>query len=530
MRLIEAYRGEGLRGFSNAVPIPHCQSVYGASRSGGRDYERPWDEEHQTAKAQDVRDRQEPLSPMKEYRKGGFEYGGVRIYRPLMEYTKQELEATLHRAGVPWVTDPTNTDPTLTVRNTVRHLMKRRLLPQAIDSGLDDQPSALKIAANTIRRKHQRRDEEAEALFQACDVITFNAHSGHLEVRLPLSTALSSPDVCRLSEHQQRVEIEFIGARLVRLLLNVVSPKDVISLQTLEAATDAMFGLSQKHPYADVFSAVTASAQWVEPSPLKLTAGGVLVERVKMPSEELPLPGAQPPMLDPEYIWCLSRAPYAKQLPEPSCAVPAAAAVTQVRTKERSSSTRHSRLGYLTKESANEGLSHDDLSRKPEWQLWDNRYWIQVFNQTDKPLVIRPFSADRALRLRRTIEANNDKESWWRLKRGLRYCGPPQARSTIPAIVDEDDNVLALPTIDFAPTVGQPGTESLTWRVRYKSIVLPVRMQDERVIALKEGMLEGVQSVSGKLAERKDSQSLKREGTERGKEENLVNARVDEYH
>ncbi|KAL8907355.1 MAG: hypothetical protein Q9207_001473 [Kuettlingeria erythrocarpa] len=494
MRLVEGYQGEGLRGFSNAVPIPHCHSVYGASRSGGRDYERTREEEDQTAKARDVRDLQEPLSPMEEYRKGGFEYGGVRIYRPLMEYRKQELEATLNRAGVPWVTDPTNTDPTLTARNTVRHLMQRRLLPQAIDSGMGHQPSALKIAANTIRCRHQRRDQEAEALFQACDVTTFNARSGHLEVRLPLSTALSSPDVCRLSEDQQRVEIEFIGARLVRLLLNIVSPKDVISLQTLEAITDAMFGISQKDPYAYLFPGVTASGEWAEPPPLKLTAGGVLGERVKTPSQVLPLAGVQPSILDPEYVWRLSRAPYVKQLPEPSCVVPAAAPGTQVRAEEQPSSTGHSGLGYSTEKSAREGLSHDDLSREPEWQLWDNRYWIQVFNQTDKPLIICPFSADRALRLRRTIKANSDTESWWRLKRGLRYCGPPQARNTIPAIVDEEDNVLALPTIDFAPTVRQSGTQSLTWRIRYKSVVLPARMQDEKVIALKEGMLGGAES------------------------------------
>ncbi|KAI4202743.1 MAG: hypothetical protein LQ346_001905 [Caloplaca aetnensis] len=509
MRLVEAYQGEGLRGFSNGVHIPHCQGVYGASRSGGRDYNRIWEEEDQIAKVRGVGDRQDLLLPMEEYQKRGFEYGGVRIYRPLMAYRKQELETTLHRAGVPWVTDPTNTDPTLTVRNTVRHLMQQRLLPQAIDSGLDNQLSALKIAANNIRRRHQRRDEEAKALFQACDVAAFNARSGYLEVRLPFSTALSSPDVCRLPEDQKRKEIEFIGARLVRLLLNIVSPKDAISLQTLETATDAMFGVSQKDRYADFFPGVTASGEWAEPPLLKLTAGGVLGERVKMPSEELPLPGAQLSMLDPEYIWRFSRAPYAKNLPEPSCVVPAAALVTQVKTEEQPSSTGHSGLGYSTEESAKEGLSHGDLSREPEWRLWDKRYWIQVFNQTDKPLTICPFSADRALRLRRTMKANNDMESWWRLKRGLRYCGPPQARSTIPAIVDEEDNVLALPTIDFAPTVGQSGTQSLTWRVRYKSIDLPARVQDERVIALKEGMLDGVESALWKVAEREDRQISK---------------------
>ncbi|KAL8761968.1 MAG: hypothetical protein Q9184_001954 [Pyrenodesmia sp. 2 TL-2023] len=491
MRLVEGYQGEGLRGVSKAVGIPHCIGVYGASRSGGRDYTMI-SEEKQTAKARDVGDRQKLLPPMEEYRQKGFEYGGVRIYRPLMEYGKQELEATLYEAGVPWVTDPTNEDPTLTIRNTIRHLMQRRLLPKAIDNGSYNQPSALRVAADTIRRKHERRDERAEFLFQACDVISFNARSGYLEVRIPLSTALNSLDLRLLPEDQQRTEVEYVRARLVCLLLSVVSPKEVISLQTLEAATNAMFGDVQKDCNADLLRELIAGGEWAKP--LKFTAGGVLGERVAMPSKELSLPGAQPSMLDPKSIWRLSRAPFPKHLPKSSCVVPPAAPVTQVRTEKSTSSVGHSGPGSFPKETATEEQLNENLFREPEWQLWDRRYWIQVYNPTNKPLKICPFDQDRRNGLGRLLNETENVEGSKRLRCALRSCGPPHVRHTIPAIVDEGNNVLALPTIDFAPATGKSEPKLPRWRVRYKSVVLPARVQDERVIAPTDGTLKGVDS------------------------------------
>ncbi|KAL8930981.1 MAG: hypothetical protein Q9208_000082 [Pyrenodesmia sp. 3 TL-2023] len=427
---------------------------------------------------------------MEEYRNRGFEYGGVKIYRPLMEYRKQELQATLHEAAVPWVTDPTNKDPTLTIRNTIRHLMQRRLLPKAIDSGSYNQPSALRIAANNIRRKHKRRDEKAHALFQACDVISFNARSGYLEVRFPHSTALSSPDLRLLPDDQQRTEAEYIGARLVRLLLSIVSPKDVISLQTLKVATNNIFGYVQED-LKPLLHELVAGGEWTKP--LKFTAGGVLGERVAMPSEELSLPGAQPSMLDPKYIWRLSRAPYPKHMPESSCVVPPVVPVTQVGAENSTSSLGHSGPGYFPKETATEGQLNENLLGEPEWQLWDKRFWIQVFNPTDKPLKICPFDQDRRNGLRRLLNNTRNVDGSKRLHCALRSCGPPHVRHTIPAIVDEGDNVLALPTIDFAPAAGESELQLPKWRVRYKSVILPAQVRDERVIAPTDGTLKGVE-------------------------------------
>ncbi|KAL8654163.1 MAG: hypothetical protein Q9210_001679 [Variospora velana] len=456
MRLVAGYRGEGLRGISEKAEIPYCTGVYGASQSGGRDYTVPG-KETQRVDAREAKGQQRILEQVKFYQEQGFEYGGVNIYRPLMDYGKPELEATLEEAGIPWVTDPTNHDPTLSIRNAIRYLTQRRLLPKALDSGSQKEPSPLRMASSNIRRKYQRRNAQAALSYQACDIISFDARSGHLEVRIPIFPAHRDPEFHLLTQHQQLTEMEHIAARLVRLLLSNVSPYDNISLQTLKTATWAMFGNLQEGPQ------MGSRPKWVTGlRPSKFTAGGVLCERIEMRSEETPLSGAHLFSLDPDYIWCLSREPYIKQLAEPVCIVPPA---TPWRGKK--------------------GISQTAFP-EPDWQLWDGRYWIQVLNPTNKPLKICPLSQDRLDRI-------NTKDLSRRLKKTLRSVGPPHVRYTLPAIADEEGNVLALPTVGFVSQglLGVCEERRPKWRVRFKKVVFPESVREERVVKLDEGEYGG---------------------------------------
>ncbi|KAL8955979.1 MAG: hypothetical protein Q9193_006353, partial [Seirophora villosa] len=490
MRLVSDYRGEGLRGISEEGEIPHCTGVYGASRSGGRDYAMT-QEETQLVKTQDANFRQEILEPGKPSREQGFEYGGVKICRPLMEYSKQELEATLEEAGIPWVTDLTNHDPTLSIRNTIRYLVQRGLLPKALDSGSHQEPSALTMAASKIRRKYRRRNEQAALSYQACDIISFDARSGHCQVRIPNFPAHSDPEFHLLPEHQQLTEMEHIGARLVRMLFNTVSPRNDISLQTLQVSTWAMFGNLQKES-----PSASRSVGMTGPRPSKFTAGGVLCERIDMPSEDTPLPGVQPSLLDPDHIWCLTRESYNKQQAEPTCIVPPATpkerslAATRVSGLTADSQTSTRAKQSRRKTDVNQTAFHDE----PEWQLWDGRYWIQVLNPTSTTLKICPLSPERLHRVVRKGEKLPP-----RLKHALRSLGPAHVRYTLPAIVDGEDRVLALPTVGFVSLTFRALAEDRRprWRVRYKRVVLPEMVREERVVRLGEGDMDGVDTLVG---------------------------------
>ncbi|KAL9013278.1 MAG: hypothetical protein Q9173_002016 [Seirophora scorigena] len=471
MRLVSGYRGEGLRGISEEREIPYCKGVYGASQSGGRDYV-VTREENQLVKAQDTNVREEILEPVEVYREQGFEYGGVKICRPLMDYSKQELEATLEEAGIPWVTDPTNHDPKLSIRNTIRYLMQRRLLPKALDSGSHQVPSALTMAASNIRRNYQRRNEQAALSYQACDIISFDARSGHFQVRIPNSPVHSDPEFHLLPGYQQLTEMEHIGARLVRMLFNIVSPRNDISLQTLKVATWAMFGNLQKDsPPGSRPVGVTG------PRPSKCTAGGVLYERIEKPSEDTPLPGVQPVLLDPDHIWCLTRESYNKQLAEPTCIVPPTTPNERSPAATRVSGiTADSQISTRAKQRRRKTGVNQTAFHEPEWQLWDGRYWIQVLNPTDTILKICPLSPDRLLR----VVTGGDK-LLPRLKKALRSLGPPHVRYTLPAIVDGEDRVLALPTVDFVSPTFRALAEDRRprWRVRYKRVVFPKMVREE---------------------------------------------------
>ncbi|KAL8940441.1 MAG: hypothetical protein Q9216_002811 [Gyalolechia sp. 2 TL-2023] len=508
MRLVEGYRGEGLRGILEEADIPECQGIYGVGQSGGRDYTVTW-EEKQMIKARDGKGMQEVLPPTQEYRQPGFEHGGVRIFRPLMDFDKPALEATLIKAGVPWVTDTTNSDPTLSIRNTIRYLLQRRLLPHALDSGPQNNSSRLKRAANTIRRRFQQRNERAGELFQACDIISFNARSGNLKVRIPLSAAPpSDPDFYTQSVSRQEIEVEHISARLVRLLLSIVAPCDHLSLQSLEFATKAMFWRIQ-HSHAP--GRGTGEAK---PQPKAFTAAGVLCQRVESPMEEAPRSPAQPSVLDPAHVWCLSRSPYIKTQPEPACIFPPVRLPEQKEAEERDEKEdKAEETKKAKKRNAGKVPEKGKIdSPQPTWQLWDGRFWIQVIHPPGKPVLrIYPLSQDRLARLTAHLKRNGRVKHLRQLKRWFNALGPPHVRHTIPAIVDDEDNCLALPTLSFRVPYPRGSGKStrdearaLRWRVRYKRVVFPDRVREENITAPKDKKLEGVGPTLVRVAEEEE--------------------------
>ncbi|KAL8817955.1 MAG: hypothetical protein Q9223_003312 [Gallowayella weberi] len=495
MRLIEGYRGEGLRGIAAEADIPHCQGLYGAYQSGGREYTTT---QHELAKALATSRETEFLPSVNEYRKPGFEYGGVRVYRPLLNLDKAALQNALVEASVPWVEDPTNHARTFSIRNAIRYLLQADLLPKALSGGSTSDSYNLMIAAGKIERKFTRRDEYAEELFQACDIITFDSRTGSLEVRIPMFTERGA-FFSDCPEEQRKIERGHVGARLIRLLLSMLSPQDHVSLQSLEVATKAIFF---DFTYANDFAPPKERRR--HPAPAVFTAGGIYCERVDSPIGELPSESNQFYVLDPEYTWHLSRQPYRQSSPRPECVVVPTPHSTQEPTKKKGGKVTFS---------------------EPPWQLWDGRYWIQILNPTRKILRISPLTESRlfCLKSKLTDEHGQATERCKQLQKALRVAAPGSSRWTLPVIVDEMDNVLVLPTINF-----EVEESAIQWRVRYRRVSFPSKIRKEAVIALPEKELEGLVAApltphhERMIAERRGEKAEKKAKKSRRKEEEIA--------
>jgi tRNA(Ile)-lysidine synthase len=208
MRLANNYLGKGLAGMQAEARIPECEDMYGVHESGSPRVL-----------------RRENLVMGDGVRGAGMvvEGGGITILRPLLQFTKDRLVATCEEAGVKWVEDETNTDPSLTLRNTVRQLHEKDLLPQALR-----RPNLCAIAARTSDRAAQQ-EERAHQIFRSLDV-KIDPCSGHAICKISRQTA---------RDVNEAPDVDHIKAIILRKLLLLVAPTSNVDLSTLEAASAA---------------------------------------------------------------------------------------------------------------------------------------------------------------------------------------------------------------------------------------------------------------------------------------------------
>jgi tRNA(Ile)-lysidine synthase len=206
MRLANNYLGKGLAGMQSEARIPECEDMYGVHESGSPRIL-----------------RRENFAMGAGFRGAGMlvEGGGISILRPLLSYTKDRLVATCKHAGTKWVEDETNTDPSLTLRNTVRQLHEKNLLPKALR-----RPNLCAIAARTSERIAQQ-EERAHEIFRSLDV-KIDPCSGHVLCKISHQTA---------REIHKAPDVDHIKAIVLRKLLLIVTPTSNVDLSTLEAAS-----------------------------------------------------------------------------------------------------------------------------------------------------------------------------------------------------------------------------------------------------------------------------------------------------
>ncbi|KAK1830719.1 hypothetical protein QBC39DRAFT_409626 [Podospora conica] len=413
MRLLAGHGYRGLQGMRTATDVPECYDVYGSYRSGWLDDQqrrspfynvRPTKRDKRKIRASL---REEALgaateAPDSSFRSLDFEYleyegialgkraplpvplecedGGVMMYRPLLEFSKDRLIATCLENNVPWFEDHTNQDRTLTTRNAIRHMYNNHTLPVALQ-----QPSILRLAAR-CRRRVQREEAEARRLASHALVLDFEPSVGTAVVechpfRLPATTRRSAKSPA--ARRRRIAHLRHIAAIMIRRIISLVTPEHNLSpLIQLDYLVSLLFP-----------SLADASSPRPPSPPKAYVICGV---------HFTPLIGDYP------LRWLLSRAPLASHAPRPKVMLPSLA------LRYRYSRPRNWKMG--------------------EWSTWaqyDGRYWVRSRSRLPFKMFLAPFDVEHQKKFRTALADNRARDN---LSRMLRRYAPAKVRYTLPAL------------------------------------------------------------------------------------------------
>ncbi|KAH6620901.1 hypothetical protein B0J18DRAFT_457514 [Chaetomium sp. MPI-SDFR-AT-0129] len=263
MRLLSGHGYRGLQGMRPATDIPECYDLHRVYQSGFADQERkggglyaaaPNNAERRILK-RELRHQADPAVIAREIEEGvktevatayleefsgvgkrakripsivplDTEDGGVMVYRPLLQFSKDRLVATCVENNVPWFEDHTNTDQTLTLRNAVRHMHRNYKLPEALQK-----PAILRLAAR-CRTRVLTAEDEAERLFENLFIHEFSANAGTVSVTLPqfvFPTVPRRSSTSATARERRVAHYRHIAAIFLRRLIRMVTPERELS-------------------------------------------------------------------------------------------------------------------------------------------------------------------------------------------------------------------------------------------------------------------------------------------------------------
>ncbi|KAI0137197.1 hypothetical protein BJ170DRAFT_574221 [Xylariales sp. AK1849] len=458
MRLLSGHRNRALCGMRKAADIPECEGVFGAYNSGWVDDQNrqyPFYDTKPTKKErkylrQEIRSsisqlmlEEDPAEqfladldefddldyddwpakkPMKyamptELKTIPIEDGGVSIYRPLLEFSKDRLIATCLENNIPWWEDHTNDDPTLTLRNSIRHMYKSCELPRALQK-----PSVLALS-ETWQRRAQAQDAEADRLLQRMVLHDFEPHIGSVVVQFPDVPVLGSKAYPTSKErYERRISQKRIIAGLViqRIIAMISSEIQAPSISNLQNAIPQLFpSLAEPHNNPGVSHAKAFAIAGLHFMPIASTPHSVTSSVPTHPR-----------------TWYVSRQPYTTTLPLPSWRVP-----------------------YWSSDTG-ETQAHRDARWKWSswlpWHFWDGRFWIRLTHRLPYRVIIMPFLVEHAKDFRESL----GPEDRGRLAAALKKYAPGKVRYTLPAIYTEEyldlDNVVARPGYPVPEGLSEP--------------------------------------------------------------------------
>ena len=447
MRLASGHKGFGLQGMRLSAEIPECWGLHGVHQSGIREravsiLRREEEKDQASLRAQELR-----RIPARD---DIFEYGGVRIFRPLLDFSKERLIKTCRARALVWEEDKTNVDTWRTPRNNVRQLLRSAKLPLALQKN-----SMLQLAKQTTL-KIEKMNALVLLLVNICEILHLDVRCGGLVVRLPR----------RLGKAKQELELGdskawkmYMGKTcltallLLRNVVQIVTPQEEVSLQSL------------KHAAVSIFPELTDSDATTDRSlqPMAFTGGGVQFQRLHSPvpaphSESNSAKSSRWQELDPLFVWKLTRQPFSKASPTV--------------TVQPSASVGSKSAGNPPSWSS--------------WQLWDGRYWIRLLNHSRRPLIVRSFQPSDLAYLRSIFTPQRYKE----FHNYLLLAAPGKVRWTLLAVAELEDDALPIGQVLALPTLGRVGnldmkdnngTSKVQWQVRYKFIDLGYQKSNDGV-------------------------------------------------
>ncbi|KAE8358027.1 PP-loop family-domain-containing protein [Aspergillus caelatus] len=445
-RLCTGAKGAGLAGIPEVTRIPECHGIYGVSESGSS--------------------YTVPSGPQPSRNDTIVSTGGILICRPLLPFPKSSLLATCHENSIPYVSDPTNFDPTLTPRNAIRSLLAENKLPKALQG-----PSILSLI-NSSQSLLRNSTSLSNTLLTSCKINQLNLPAGTITLTFPskpidptsfLNTVPNNANTKTKAkdndkENQRIHQIKCLTLRRITDLL-APFPENHFPLRSFESFTDLVFP-TQDQP---------------EPKQRKpFTLGGVMFQPVKTKGDQDTISTEADPSTKGDNTWLLSRQPFMRN-----------------------------RLPTLRVEVPASGLSACYTS----WKLWDNRFWVrfsitpeqgshgtgvEVAQETSKEevisLLVRPFQPSDLQAIRRVVyERGGRSEKKKRVDPALVGLldqlgkeAPGQTRFSLPLVVIEKgscgfeyDLPVGLPTLDlWFPGMWEslqiPGR--LRWEWMYKMI------------------------------------------------------------
>lgn len=401
-RLSAGARGPGLAGIPEVAPIPECHGLFGVSESGSSirlaaEADGPSSrlqvslDDNNRGKIQFLRANDKPTGRKRKQaalsvsktiipeNPSTIATGGILLCRPLLSFPKSRLVATCAENEVPYVSDPTNFDPTLTVRNAIRSLLYSKSLPRAF------QPDSILHLIRSSQSLLRRSEKLTSRLLQAqCHILDLNLRTGTMVIQFSQAQTWANA-----LENILASRIRQIHSIVLRRITELLSPfpANHFGLRSFESFTPRIF------PQHNVLSGQESESRSKYLSERKpFTVGGVLFNPLTVVDSTS---GASNGTQSREKnVWLLSRQPFMKN--------------------------RGSTLRIDVPVSQPEKITTPSEKSNPPhaftpWTLWDDRYWFRFsvvpkpasnFDQSaepkiDKiPLFIRPFQKSDLVRIR----------------------------------------------------------------------------------------------------------------------------------
>ncbi|VDB88053.1 Bgt-5310 [Blumeria graminis f. sp. tritici] len=411
-RLIAGHRGLGLCGIKSHAAIPECFGMYGVHESGGSRNKSSLQEQVTPSK---ITDNLSSCSTQLL-----IETGGIRIYRPLLAFSKSRLISTCQALQMPWFEDETNQDPKITTRNAIRYLYRHHQLPAAIAK-----PALISLSAK-INQEVKKKQETIRQYLSTIQICSFNTRTGTIKIRFP--------HLHRNAEHLidlSDTEILQVAEMILLKIVDMVSPKKQINLNSLRGAIYRLFPeLFHRKRLATKITRDTQIAQ------AAFTVAGTIfqpVESNKNPTTLNSKIATELSLYDVKPIWLISRQP-------PS----------------------------LVKDSDYNIIVSIGKSSS-SWNLIDGRFWMIVESFCPSfDLIVRLFRPNDLKPLSNQLEPATKKL----LNHRLASHAPGKIRWTLPAIFCREAGTLielplSLPTLNIeVPEASSYGK----WEVRYKKV------------------------------------------------------------